>query len=86
MYELLIFIVERASCTWGLIWPPLEPKTESNLSPISADWFIRRITKVLKSDIYLSFIVSIVTKMAAKIGLNWRIHHFGQNLRLLETD
>ena len=73
-------------CIKELIWPTLEPMTESNLSPISADWFIRRITKVLKSDIYLSFIVAIVTKMAAKIGLKWRVCHFGQNLRHLETN
>ena len=30
----------------GLIWPPLEPKTENCFSPISFDWFIRRITEV----------------------------------------
>ena len=30
----------------GLIWPPLEPKTESYVSPISSDWFIRRMTPV----------------------------------------
>ena len=30
----------------GLFWPPLEPKTENCFSPISFDWFIRRITEV----------------------------------------
>ena len=28
----------------------------------------------------------MVTKMADEIGLKWRNCHFGQNLRLLETD
>ena len=30
----------------GYVGPPLEPKTESCLSPISSYWFIRRIAKV----------------------------------------
>ena len=30
------------TCIKGLIWPPLEPKTENCFSQISFDWFIRR--------------------------------------------
>ena len=30
----------------GLLWPPRDPKTESYFSPISADWFTRRITEM----------------------------------------
>ena len=37
---------QRDTCIKGLIWPPLEPKTESCFSSISIDWFIRRITQV----------------------------------------
>ena len=37
---------ERGTCIKGLFWPPLEPKTENYFSPISLDWFIRRITEV----------------------------------------
>ena len=49
-----------------LIWLLLEPKTENCFSPISSDWFIRRITEVLKFGIYLNFTVAMVT-MADKI-------------------
>ena len=54
---------------YGANLPPLKPKTESCFSPISFDWFIRRITKVLKSGVYLPFTVAIVTKMTAKMDL-----------------
>ena len=37
---------QRAKCIKGLIWPPLEPKSESCFSSISSDWFMRRITQV----------------------------------------
>ena len=37
-------------CIKGLIWP----KSESCFSPISSDWFIRRITQVLNSGIYFN--------------------------------
>ena len=39
---------ERAMCIKGLIWPPMEPKSESCFSKIPSlvDWFIRRITQV----------------------------------------
>ena len=37
---------ERGTCIKGLIWPPLEPKTENCFSQISFDWFIRRMTEV----------------------------------------
>ena len=30
----------------GYFWPPLEPKTESCISPISSYWFVRRIAQV----------------------------------------
>ena len=30
----------------GLIWSPLEPKTENCLSQISFDWFIKRMAEV----------------------------------------
>ena len=36
------------TCIKGLFWPSLEPKTENCFSPISFDWFIRRITEVEK--------------------------------------
>ena len=34
---------KRATCIKGLIWPPLEQKKDSCFSPISSDWFIRKI-------------------------------------------
>ena len=37
---------ESGTCIKGLFWPPLEPKTENCFSPISFNWFIRRITEV----------------------------------------
>ena len=40
------FSLQRGTCIKGLIWPPLEPKTENCFSQISFDWFIRRITEV----------------------------------------
>ena len=54
-------------CIKGLIWPPLEPKTENCFSPISFDWFIRRITEVYN---FSNFTIAMVTKMANKIGEN----------------
>ena len=57
------------TCIKGLIWPPLEPKTENCFSQISFDWFIRRMTEVLNFRIYLNFTVAMVTKMADKIGI-----------------
>ena len=56
----------------GPFWPPLEPKTENCFSPISLDWFIRRITEVLNFGINLNFTVAMVTKIADKIGLKLR--------------
>ena len=38
--------LERGMCIKGQIWPPLEPKTESRFSPISPNWFIRRMAQV----------------------------------------
>ena len=38
--------LERGTCIKGLIWPPLEPKTENCFSQISFDWLIRRMTAV----------------------------------------
>ena len=35
-----------------------------------------------KSGIHLTFIVAMVTKMTAKVGLKSRNSHFGPNLRL----
>ena len=77
---------ERGTCIKGLFWPPLESKTENCFSPLSFDWFIRRITEVLNFGIYLNSTVAMVTKMANKIGLKQRNCHFGPNLRLLETN
>ena len=34
------------TCIKGQIWPPLEPKTGSCFSPISPNWFIRRMVQV----------------------------------------
>ena len=47
VYEMLVYTVnsERSRCIKGLFWPPPEPKSESCFSPISSDWFIKRITK-----------------------------------------
>ena len=42
---------QRGTYIKGLIWPRLEPKTESRFLPISSYWFIRGITQVLKSGI-----------------------------------
>ena len=51
--EILVVLLEvyRASLKGvrafkGLFWPPLEPKTKNCLSPISFNWFNRRITEV----------------------------------------
>ena len=38
--------MKRVMCIKGLIWPPLEPKTEKCFSQISFDWFIRRMTEM----------------------------------------
>ena len=38
--------VKGGTCIKGLFWPTLEQKTENCFSPISFDWFIRRITEV----------------------------------------
>ena len=46
-------------CIKGLIWPPLEPQTKNCFSPISSDWFVRRITEEQNSSIF-----AMVTKMA----------------------
>ena len=60
---------QRGTCIKGLIWPPLEPKTESYFSSISSYWFIRRMIQVYNSGIYLNLMVAMVTKMAANIDL-----------------
>ena len=38
--------LERSTVIKGLKLPPLEPKSESCFSPISSDWFIRRVTQM----------------------------------------
>ena len=48
-------------------------KTESCFSPISSDKFIRRLTQVYISGIYLTLTVAMVTKMANKTGLKFKI-------------
>ena len=50
-------------------------KIENCFLPISFDWFIRRLTEVLNSGIYLNFTVAMVTKMVNKIGLKQRNYH-----------
>ena len=60
---------KRGTCIKGVFWPPFEPKTENCFSPISLDWFIRRITEVQYPDFYFTFTVAMVTKMAVEIGL-----------------
>ena len=35
-------------CIKGVFWPPLEPKTESCFSPISSNWFFRRMATSVK--------------------------------------
>ena len=37
---------ERGMCIMGLIWPPLELKTENCFSQNYFDWFTRRMTEV----------------------------------------
>ena len=37
---------ERDTCIKGLIWPPLELKTENCFSQNYFDWFTRRMTEV----------------------------------------
>ena len=64
----------------------LEPKTKNCLSPISFNWFNRRIMKFKISAFTTNFTIAMVTKMADKIGLKQRICQFGPNLRLFETD
>ena len=73
-------------CIKGLFLPPLRPKTENYLSPISFDWFIRRITEVLNFGVYSSFTVAMATQMTVKIGKKQRNRNFGPNLRFFETD
>ena len=63
-------------CIKGLIWPPLGPKIENCFSQISFDWFISRINEVKKIGIYINFTVAMVTKMADKIGIDYRNCHF----------
>ena len=41
------------------------------------------MAQVYKSDIQLTFIVAMVTKMATKIGCKLEIDHFEANLRRL---
>ena len=57
----LPFNVQRAAC----ILPPLVQKTESVFLPIYSDWLFRRIAHVLKSGIYSTFTVAIVTKIGS---------------------
>ena len=66
----------RHTCMKGLYCPSLEQKTEHCFTPISFDWFIRRITEVLTIDIYLNLTVAMLTKMANKKGLKQRNCHF----------
>ena len=77
---------ERGTCIMGLFWPPLEPRTENCFSPISFDWFIRRLTVSKNLRHFFKFYLAMVTKMVDKMGLKQRNCHFGTNLRLLETD
>ena len=65
----LIINIQRGTCIKGLFWPPFEPKTENCFSPISFDWFIRRIPKVECPGFYFTFTVAVVTKMVDEIGL-----------------
>ena len=43
---------QRATCIKGIIWTPLEPKTENCFSPISPYLFIRRKPLCIFSGIY----------------------------------
>ena len=56
--------------------PPPRPPLESQncFSPISADWFIRRITKALESDIHLNFTIAILFMTAKKALAVCRAH------------
>ena len=46
LQDFLLSDRKRGMCIKGLIWPPLEPKTENCFSQISFVWFIRRMTEV----------------------------------------
>ena len=48
-------LAQRGTCIKGLIWAPLEQKTESYFSSISSYWFISRMARVENSGIYLKF-------------------------------
>ena len=62
----------------GLFWSPLEPTTETCFSPLSFDWFHRKISEVLNFGLYLKSTVAMVTKMADQIGLKQRNYYLGQ--------
>ena len=68
----------------GLIWPPLEPKTENCFSPISFVWFIRRKPAVLFFRIYSTFTVAMVTKMADKNRLKIEKFPFWTKFKALQ--
>ena len=51
MPTLFAVLYKRAMCIKGLIWPPLQTKKKLK---VAFDWFIRRITKVYNSGIYLT--------------------------------
>ena len=77
---------KMGTCIKGLFWPPLEPKSESCLSPISSCWFIRRIAQVLNSGIYFTFTGCYGNQNCRQNRLKIEKLPFRPNLRLLETD
>ena len=69
-------------CIKGLIWPPLEPKTEICFSPISFDWFVRRITEMLNFTKYrISF------NRYSNLFLNAYLNHhaYTEYLKMIEV-
>ena len=60
---------QRGSCIKGQIWPPLEQNTESWFSPISPNWFNRRIVQVSNSGICFTFFRCYGNKNGRQ---NWR--------------
>ena len=55
VFNIQFLTIQRGTCIKGLIWPPLEPKTESCFSSISSCWLIRRMVQMLNSGIYFTF-------------------------------
>ena len=61
VHYMVFFFVERPQVNLVNLTPS-EAQTESYFSPISVDWFIRRIVQVQKSGTYFTFTIATVTE------------------------